>query len=318
MELHHGAPLLQARRYPGGMRPAEFGSGRTRRSGVRTRRNPRNGDTKRMRGTRPMHPDGSRKGKIGSAFTPPPFGGPRSHGRNGGLVLLGARRPRTTYPSLSLLEGVCARPRRPRSAFAARSRSTDWPDRNEPPHAPVSRSHVSRCPPNGIAIWDTKCMRGTRPMHPDGSRKGKIGSAFTPRRRSGVRGPTDATGGSFFSASSPPHGLVRHGPDRNEPPHAPVSRSPTSHDAPLTESQYGTQSVREGHGQCIWMGIARENVTHIYPSRSGVRGPADATGGSFFSVRGPERHIRGSASWKVFCARPRPRSAFAARSRSTD
>ncbi|KAK5617886.1 hypothetical protein CRENBAI_025151 [Crenichthys baileyi] len=49
------------------------------------------------------------------------------------------------------------------------------------------------------------------------------------------------------------------------------------------------QSVREGHGQCqcIWMGIARENVTHIYPSRSGVRGPADATGGSFFSVRGP-------------------------------
>ncbi|KAK5620092.1 hypothetical protein CRENBAI_002135 [Crenichthys baileyi] len=157
------------------MRPAEFGSGRTRRSGVRTRRNPRNGDTKRMRGTRPMHPDGSRKGKIGSAFTPPPFGGPRSHGRNGGLVLLGAR-PRTTYPSLSLLE-----------AFAARSRSTDWPDRNEPPHAPVSRSHVSRCPPNGIAIWDTKCMRGTRPMHPDGSRKGKIGSAFTPPPFGGPR-----------------------------------------------------------------------------------------------------------------------------------
>ncbi|KAK5620140.1 hypothetical protein CRENBAI_001656 [Crenichthys baileyi] len=88
------------------MRPAEFGSDRTRRSGVRTRRNPRNGDTKRMRGTRPMHLDGSRKGKIGSAFTPPPFGGPRSHGRNGGLVLLGAR-PRTTYPRLSLLEGTC-------------------------------------------------------------------------------------------------------------------------------------------------------------------------------------------------------------------
>ncbi|KAK5621947.1 hypothetical protein CRENBAI_009205 [Crenichthys baileyi] len=73
------------------------------------------------------------------------------------------------------------------SAFAARSRSTDWPDRNEPPHAPVSRSHVSRCPPNGIAIWDTKCMRGTRPMHPDGSRKGKIGSAFTPPPFGGPR-----------------------------------------------------------------------------------------------------------------------------------
>ncbi|KAK5624004.1 hypothetical protein CRENBAI_021894 [Crenichthys baileyi] len=210
----------------------------------------------------------------------------------------------------------CARPR-PRSAFAARSRSTDWPDRNEPPHAPVSRSHVSRCPPNGIAMWDTKCMRGTRPMHPDGSRKGKIGSAFTPPPFGGPRSH-GRNGGLVLLGQLSPHGLVaRTGPIATSPP-TPLYPAPTSHDAPLTESQYGTQSVREGHGQCIWMGIARENVTHIYPSRSGVRGPADATGGSFFSVRGPERHIRGSASWKVFCARPRPRSAFAARSRSTD
>ncbi|KAK5617677.1 hypothetical protein CRENBAI_001809 [Crenichthys baileyi] len=120
-------------------------------------------DTKCMRGTRPMHPDGSRKGKIGSAFTPPPFGGPRSHGRNGGLVLLGAR-PRTTYPRLSLLEGQLA---------AARSRTARTRSQRAPPRPCIPLPHVSRCPPNGIAIWDTKCKGGTRPMHLDGNRKGK-------------------------------------------------------------------------------------------------------------------------------------------------
>ncbi|KAK5622469.1 hypothetical protein CRENBAI_003131 [Crenichthys baileyi] len=65
------------------------------------------------------------------------------------------------------------------------------------------------------------------------------------------------------------------------------------------------------------MGIPRENVAYISPSHLGVQGPTDTTEGLFFSVRRPERHIRGSASWKVFCARPCPMSAFTAWSRST-
>ncbi|MEQ2166460.1 hypothetical protein GOODEAATRI_028347, partial [Goodea atripinnis] len=57
---------------------------------------------------------------------------------------------------------------------------------------------------------------------------------------------------------------------------------------------------------------------HFPRRRSGVQGPTDTTEGLFFSVRRPERHIRGSASWKVFCARLCPRSAFTTQSRSTE
>ncbi|KAK5598715.1 hypothetical protein CRENBAI_005755, partial [Crenichthys baileyi] len=83
-----------------------------------------------MRGKKANASGWSRKGKKGAAFTPRPFGGPRSHGRNGGLFF-SCEGPQRHIP-LSLLEGFAHEPR-PRSAFAARSRSTDWPDRNEPP-----------------------------------------------------------------------------------------------------------------------------------------------------------------------------------------
>ncbi|KAK5623824.1 hypothetical protein CRENBAI_003871 [Crenichthys baileyi] len=97
---------------PGGMRPAEFGSvgrgvpelGRVEIPGGGGKW----GHEAHERDTANASGWGVAREKSGSAFTPPPFGGPRSHGiqgRNGGAVLLGAR-PRTTYPSLSLLEGV--------------------------------------------------------------------------------------------------------------------------------------------------------------------------------------------------------------------
>ncbi|MED6257568.1 hypothetical protein ATANTOWER_026992 [Ataeniobius toweri] len=65
------------------------------------------------------------------------------------------------------------------------------------------------------------------------------------------------------------------------------------------------------------MGLMRENMAHMPPRRSEVQGLTDTTEGLFFSVRHPERHIRGSALWVAFCTRLCPRSVFTAQSRNT-
>ncbi|MEQ2186822.1 hypothetical protein GOODEAATRI_032673 [Goodea atripinnis] len=154
-------------------------------------------------------------------------------------------------------------------------------------------------------------------MHLYGTRKGK-GDPHSSPCRSGVQGPTDATEGSFFSVRRPER-HIRGSASRKAFCAQLCPRWAFAAQSRSTERYDRNEPTRDPdeHGQCISMGIVRENVAHISPCRSGVPGPTDATEGSFFSVRRPERHIRGSASRKAFCARLCPRWAFTARSRST-
>ncbi|KAK5620054.1 hypothetical protein CRENBAI_002674 [Crenichthys baileyi] len=176
-----------------------------------------NGEPQNVReGKRPMHLGGSRPGKIGSAFHPRPprgLGGGAPRAQRG--LVLPVRGPPTTYPG-SLLWGCFSHTPSFGPAFPHGARSTGLAPPTQPPHPRISRSKGFTAPLNGIAKWENKC-KGGQAKALDGERRGKTPlTTFTPLFGGGfflgVRGPPEATGGSFFPVRGPRTTIPRLGP----------------------------------------------------------------------------------------------------------